>query len=149
MKTRLGLGQVDQVLRHTFFAEGAPDHIFVSSGAGQGALDGAAPTVGEVIDVAGDLVGHHQGQVGVGRLDLSLRLGLDVKINRRCDLVRFVDWSGLGFLLGETIALLQGRKLQTVNSVQNAVEFVLQVIVGFKIKPAAQQLVEGGVEVLL
>ena len=71
-------------------------------------VHGAASAIGEVVDVASDLVGHHQGQVGVRGLDFGFGFGFDFLVDGGSQLVGFVDRRGLGFLLGESVALLQG-----------------------------------------
>ncbi len=149
MKTGFGLRQVDQILGYAFFLQNAANHVFVFTGANQGALEGATATLGIEIDKSGNLVGHHERQVGGGGLDFGLGLGLNAGVNRRGEFVGFVDWRWFGFLLGEAVALLKGKKFQAIDAIENAVQFFFQAIVGAEVEPAAQQLVEGGIEILL
>ncbi len=83
MESGLGLRQIDQILRDAFLFQGGHDHVVVAAGAGKGALEDAASATREVGDVAGDLVGHHQRQVGVRVLDFGLRFGLDAGVGGR------------------------------------------------------------------
>ena len=85
----------------------AADHVFVAAGASQGAFECAASAIGEIVDVASHLVGHHQRQVGMRGLQLGFGLGLHVLVDGGSQFVGFVDRRGLGFLLGESVALLQ------------------------------------------
>ena len=108
MESGLGLGQVDQLLRDPFFLQHAANHVFVAAGAGQSTLYGASSAIGEVIDEARDLVGHHQRQVGAGGFDFGFGFGFNVLVDGWSEFVGFVDGRGLRFLLGESVALLQG-----------------------------------------
>ena len=149
MESRFGLGQVDQVLRHSFFFQDLPDHVFIPAGARQRAFNRAPSAGREVVDKARDLVGHHQRQVGTSGLDLGFGLCFYAFIDRRCEFVGFVDGRWFRLLLGKPIPLLQGGKFQIIDAVQNAVEFPLQPVVGAEVESAAQQLVKCGVEILL
>jgi hypothetical protein len=67
MESGLGLRQIDQILRHAFLFQSCHDHVVVAAGAGKGALEVAPSAIArEIGDVAGDLIGHHQRQVGMG-----------------------------------------------------------------------------------
>ena len=149
MESGFGLRQVDEVLGHSLFFERPANHIFVAAGAGQGTLDGAASAGGEVIDEAGDLVGHHQREIGVRTLDLGFGFGFDVLIDRRSQFVRFVDRRWFGLLFREAVALLQGGEFEAVDAIEKAVELALEAVVGGEIESAAEQLVESGVKTLL
>ena len=52
-------------------------------------------------------------------------------------------------MLRKAVSLLLGGEFEAVDAVENAVEFALQAIVGAEIESAAEQQVEGGVEILL
>ena len=93
METGFGLRQIDQILRHAFLLERPANHLVVSAGTGQRALEGAASAIGEVVDIARDLVGHHQRQVGVRGLDFGFGLGFYILIDSRGSFVGFVDRS--------------------------------------------------------
>src|SRR5260370_42046561 len=108
MESGFGLGKIDEFLGNALFAQDAADHVFVAAGAGQGALDGAASAIGEVIGVAGDLVGHHQGQVGAGGFVFGLGFGFDLLVDGGGGLVCFVDGRGFRLLCGAAVALLGG-----------------------------------------
>ncbi len=108
VESRLGLGKVDQFLGNAFFLQGAADHVFVSPGAGQCAFQGAASAVGVVIDVAGDLVGHHQRQARTGGFYLGLGFCFDVLVDGGGEFVGFVDGRRFRLLLGKAVALLEG-----------------------------------------
>ncbi len=149
MESGFGLGEVDEFLGNSLLAENAADHVFIAAGAGECAFEGAASAIGEVVDEAGDLIGHHERQVGVRGLDLGFGFGFDAGVDGRRDFVGFVDRSGLGLLLGESVALLEGGEFEAVDAVQNAVEFVLEAVVGLEVESAAEEDVEGGVETLL
>ncbi len=82
-------------------------------------------------------------------LDLGFGLRLHVLVDGRSGFVRLVDRRGLGLLLGESIALLEGGDFEVVDAVENAIEFGFEAIVRLEIEPAAEELVEGGVEVRL
>src|SRR5882672_2915275 len=83
--------------------------------------------------------------------NFNLRLGLDVRIDRKRDfiglVVRLIDRSGFGFLLREAITLFEGSQLQTGGPVHNAVELALQALIGVNLVPAFQQEVEGVVKI--
>ena len=147
METGFGLRQKDEILRNALLLEGAADHLVVLAGAGERALDGAASAIGEVVDVASDLVGHHQRQVGVRGLDLGLGLGLHGLVDGGRAFVGLVDGRGLGLLLGESVSLLERGEFELVDAVEDAVEFGFEAIVGLEVESAAEELVEGGVEV--
>src|SRR5579863_5819211 len=59
MKSRFGLGQIDQVLRNTFFLQNPANHLVILPAPGKGSLQSSAPTRGKVTDVAGYRVRHH------------------------------------------------------------------------------------------
>ncbi len=107
-----------------------------------------AARAGEVTDERRDLVVHHQRQVGLGVLDLDFRAGLDVGIDGEgVDVVGFVDGRGLGARLVEAVTLLQRCHLQLVNRLDDLVEFALQAVVVADVEVAAEQGVEGLIEV--
>ena len=135
MESGLGLGQVDQVLRDSFFFQGAADHVFVAAGAGQGSLYGASSAIGEVADEAGYLVGHHEGQVGAGGLYFGFGFGFDLLVDCGSLLVGFVDGGWFRLLLGEAVALLQRGYFQAVDAVENAVQFLLEAVVRLMSNP--------------
>ncbi len=101
MKARLGLRQIYQVLRHAFLLESAFNHFAVASAALEGMFQGPATTIGKVVDIACNLVRHHQWQVGVCGFNLFGGFCFQTRINRVViDLVGFVDGRGLGLLWG-------------------------------------------------
>ena len=85
----------------------------------------------------------------MGRFDLGFGFGFDVLVDGRGNFVGFVDGSGFGFLLGESVALLEGGEFESIDAVEDAVEFVLEAVIGVEIESATEELVEGGVEILL
>ena len=99
MESGFGLRQVNQILRDAFFFQDRQHHFAVAAGAGQGALEDAASAIGEVGDVTGDLVGHHQRQVGVSVLDIGFGFGFGAGIGGRSEFVGLVDGRGFGLLL--------------------------------------------------
>ena len=124
------------------------DHLAIAAGARPGVLQrGLAARAGEVVDEHRDLVIHHQRQVGLGVLDLGFGHGPDVGIDREGDVVGFVDGRGLGARLAEAVALLQRRHLQLVDRLDDLVEFALQLLVVAHIQIAAQQGIEGLIEI--
>src|SRR5271156_4822760 len=64
MKTGLCLRQIDEFWRNSLLPKNAMDHVFIAAGASQTAFQGTPSAVREVVDVASDLIGHHQRQVG-------------------------------------------------------------------------------------
>jgi len=148
MESGLSLSEIDEFLGNAFLAKDAADHIFVAAGAGQGAFQGAASAIGKVIDVSGDLVGHDERQVGVRVLQFGFGFGFDVEIDGRRRFISFVDGRGLGLLFGESITLLERGDFESVDAVEDTVEFVFEAIVAAQVESAAQKLVEGGVETL-
>ena len=86
-------------------------------------------------------------------LDLGFGFGFDVLIDRRSQLVGFVNRRWFGLLLSEAVALLQGGEFEAVDAVEHAVEFLFETVVsgvfGLEIESAAEKQVEGGVEILL
>ena len=155
VKSRLGLRQVDQILGNAFFLENTFDHLAIAAASFKSMLQGAAATAGEVIDVAGDLIGHHQRQIGVGGFDLRGSLGFQIRIDRVIrDFVGFVDRRRLSFLLGSVVGggvvlLFQGLQFQLVHTCKHAVELRLIAVVGANLRGAAHQQVEGAVKMLL
>ena len=85
----------------------------------------------------------------MGVLHLRFGLGADAGIDREGDLVGFVDGRGLGFLLGEAVARLEGHHLEVVDALDQLVEFLLQAVVAAHVVPGLQQQVEGAVEIIL
>ena len=70
-------------------------------------FQGWSPAGGEIIDIAGHLVGHHQRQIRVRGLDFRCCFGLQVRINRIIrDRIGFINGRWFGLLLGSGIALL-------------------------------------------
>ncbi len=126
----------------------------VAAGAGESALKDAASTTREISDVTGDLVGHHERQVGVRTLDfgLGLRLGTGVGGGRHS--VGLVDGRGFSLLLLILLRLLRTlssvgtSRVKFVHALDDAVKFLLQAIVGAYVEIAAQQRVDGSVEIL-
>src|SRR6202008_3538775 len=68
--------------------------------------------------------------------------------NRYGGLVRLVDGGRFGFLLGESISLLERLHFKAIDALDNAVEFTLQARIGIDFQIAAQQQVEGMIEIL-
>ncbi len=66
----------------------------------------------------------------MGGFDFGFGFGFDVLVNGGSQLVGFVDGRGLGLLLGESVALLQGGYVEGVDAVEKAVEFALEAVVG-------------------
>src|ERR1700723_1435907 len=149
METGFGLRKINEVLRHAFLLERAANHLVVLAGARQSALDRSTAAIREVVDVACDLIGHHQGQVGTRGLNLGFGFGLYVLVDGWSGFIGLVNWRGLGRLLGETVALLKSRQFEIVSAVENAVEFGFETVVRLEIESAAEELIEGGDEVLL
>ena len=147
MESRLGLRQIDEILRDAFRLQGGDDHVVITTGSCIGAFEAAASVARKVGDVASDLVGHHQRQVGVRVLDLSLRFGFDAGIGGRGKFVGYVDGRRLGFLLG--ILRVGAPRIEFVDAGDHVVEFLLQAVVGADIEIAAQQRVQSIVEILL
>ena len=67
----------------------------------------------------------HERQIRMGRLDLGFRSGLDVGIDRRRDVVHFINRRRLGFLLRRRIVRLQRRHFRPVHTFENSLQFVL------------------------
>ena len=80
MKSGLSLRQINQILRNAFFLENRNHHVVVTAGAGKGTLECTPSSIGEIADVAGDLIGHHERQIGMRGFDLRLRFDLHVGI---------------------------------------------------------------------
>src|SRR3984885_15117506 len=143
MESGFGLRKINKILRHAFLLERAANHLVVLAGARQRALDRSATAIREVVNVASDLVGHHERQVGTRGLDLGFGFGLYVLIDGWSSFVGFVNWGGLGRLLGETVALLKSGQFEIVGAVENAVEFGFEAVVRLEIESAAEELIEG------
>ena len=150
LKSRLRLCQVDQVLGNALLLENPRDHVAITAGAGPGALQcGPTPRAGVIVDEHRHLIVEHQRQVRLGGLDLGLGRGPDVGIDRKGDVVGFVDGRRFGAWLGETVALLQRRHFKLVDGLDNLVELALQPLVVADVEIAGQQRVERLIEVLL
>ena len=112
-------------------------------------FESAASAVGEIIDIAGNLVGHHQRQVGMRTFQFGFGLGFDILVDGGRQFIGFVDRRRLGLLLGESVALLEGGGFEAIDAVEDAVQFLLQTVVRFEVESIAQELVKGGVEIEL
>src|SRR5271163_2478921 len=53
MESRFSLGQIDQVLRDTFFLQNPANHFVILPAAGKGSLQSSPPTRGKVTDIPG------------------------------------------------------------------------------------------------
>ena len=127
-------------------------HRAIAAGSGISTLKDAASAIGEVGNEAGDLVGHHQRQIGARVLDVGFGLGFGAGIGGRSEAVSLVDGSRLGFLLLLLRLLGVGGRsagIKIVHALNDAVEFFFEAGIGSDVKTAAQQGVEGGVEILL
>ena len=144
MEARLRLGQIDQFLRNAFFPQRALDHFAIASAALQRVLQRFVTLGrGKIIDVARHLVGQHERQIRMRGLDLGFGLRLDVGVDRRRDLVDFINRRGLGFLLRRGVVRLQGRQFRTVYTFENALQFVLHSLVRANLGGTLQQQVKG------
>src|SRR5215475_11623584 len=98
------------MLGHALLTENTCNHLAITSAAFEPMLEYAVPTGGEIVDVAGYLVGHHQRKIGAGGLYVGCSLGLQAAIDWViCRLVGFVDRGRPGFLLDAAIASLRPR----------------------------------------
>src|SRR5437773_5881912 len=104
---------------------------------------------GEVIDVANHVVRQHDLQIRARGLHLHLSLGFYLGINRECDAVSFVNRCRFGLLLGESLPFLQSLHVFAVHAFENAVQFLLQALVGVDIQRASEQQVESSIKILL
>ena len=100
MKSGFGLRQINQILRDAFFFQDWQHHLAIPAGAGQGTLEDAASVVGEVGNEPGDLVGHHEREVGPGVLDVRFGFGFGTGIGRRTEFVGLIDGRWFRLLLG-------------------------------------------------
>ena len=139
--------RIDQFLRNALFPQSAFDHFAVTATALQRMLqDVVSVRSGKIIDVGGHRVSKHQRQLGMCGFDLGFGLGLHVGINRRRDLVGFVNRRGLGFLLRRRIVRLQGRQFRTVHGFENAFQFVLHPLIRADFGRALQQLIHRAIK---
>ena len=139
MKAGFGLRQVDQILGDAFLFENVADHRVIASIPNQSPLQNPVAAVREIIDVGSDRVGHHERQVGVRQFDFGRGFRLDVGVNRRSGGADLINRGGFGFLGGEIVGLLQVGQVETVHSRQQAVEFLLQALIGVNVHRAAHQ----------
>src|SRR5579864_1465121 len=83
-------------------------------------------------------------------LDLGLSFGFDVGIGRGSQAVGLVDGRRLGLLLLLRVGIGGGSTgIKLVDALDDAVKFFLKALVGADVEIAAQQRVEGVVEILL
>jgi hypothetical protein len=148
MKTRLGLGQVDQVAWNTLFLENAHNHVAIAAGAGRGPQKCVSPPCGVEVDIAGYIIVDHQRQVRLRGLQLGFRLGLQAGIGREGNGIGFVNGRRLGLLFGKPISFFERHHLQLVNLLGNLVEFLLKTIIGFHFYRPLHQEVHRMVEIL-
>ena len=126
MESRLSLGQIDQFLGNALVPQCALDHFAITSAALERMLqDLVALGSREIIDEARHLVGQHERQIRMRGLDLGFGSRFNVGVNRRRDVVDFIDRSRLRFLLRRRIVRLQGRHFRAVYVFENPLQFVL------------------------
>ena len=148
LEAGLGDGEIDEVLRNAFFAHDALNHRPVAAGALEGVEQGvvALGGVGEEVDVGGDVVVDDERKVGLGGGEIGVGLGHDVGIDDESDIAGGFGGRVLG-LGSEAVALLQGVHLETVDLVDDAVEFVLERRGRFDVDSAGKHEIDGVVEV--
>ena len=83
------------------------------------------PAGGIEVDIASDVVIHHQRQIRARFFYLRLRPSFQVRIDRECHLVSLVDGRRLSFLLGKSISLLQSSDLELIYALSDLVQFAL------------------------
>src|SRR6266536_5578289 len=148
MESRLGLRQINQILRNSFLFQCGDDHVVVASGPCKGTLETSTSAIREVCNVSRHLIGHHKGQVRARVLDLSLSFCLDAGIGGGSDAIGLIDRRWLRFLLCLRIDA-RAAWIELVYPGNNTVEFFLQAIVGANVQIAAKQRIERIVETLL
>ncbi len=148
VKARLRLREINQILRDALLFQDAANHVFIAARPDQRVFQRATPTTGEVRDISGDLIGHHQGQIRTGGFDFRFGLGFYVRVYRDGSFVRFVDGRGFRLLLGEAVSLLQGLHVEAVDAFDDAIKFVFQARIGVDFQIAAQEQIEGAIKVL-
>src|SRR6478672_6550215 len=113
-------------------------------------FQGPATPARKVVDVTGDLVRHHQRQVGVGGLDLGSRLGFQARINRVVvNLVGLVDRCWLRLLLNRGRFGLESSELQVVHAFEHTIHLALKTLIGTDVGGATLEKVERPGKVLL
>ena len=125
LETRLGHGQIDEVLRHAFVGQDALNHGPVTAGTLKGVKQGVVPAlgVGKKIDEGGHVVVHHQRQIGLGSGQIGARLGNQIGVHGEGHVAGHVGRGGL-YLGDKSVALLERLHFEGVDLVDNVVELV-------------------------
>src|SRR5579872_6266632 len=146
MEARLGLRQINQILRNSFIAQRLLNHRAITATARQRGLKRPTTPRREVIDITRNLIGHHQRQIRVRCLHFGFCLCLDVLIYRESGLVSLVDRCWRRFLLGEPVTLLQRLQLQAIYPIQDLIKFLLQSLVRADVQRAREQQIESAIK---
>ena len=148
LKAGFGHGLVDQILGNILFRQHRRDHGVITAGPLQRPHQRSPALRREIADKTGDRIVDHQRQVGLRGLEFCDRLRLDRRVHRESDIVGDIDRRR--FDLGcESITLLERLGLQRIDSVENAIELIVQLGFVPQIEIAGQHQVDSAVEVCL
>ena len=151
MESRFSLRQVDEILRNAFLLQDGQDHLAITARASEGALENAASAIGEIRDIARDLVGHHQRQVGAGMLDSASALALvPASAEGARPLVGSIG-AGSDFcsVPGAARSLFSAAGIEIVHTLDDPVEFLSRRSSERTSESAGQKTVECIIEILL
>ena len=101
---------------------------------------------GEVADEASNRIVDQQREIGLSGLEFLNGLRLDGRIHREGDVVGDIDRRRLYFG-SESVALLEGLHLQSIDGINHAIKFVVQLGLGAQIQIAGQHQIHGSVEI--
>ena len=104
--------------------------------------------IGKEVDEGGDVVVHHQRQVGVGGGQIGPGPGHNIRVHHEGHILGHIG-RRLLFFGHKAIAQLQRLHLQRIHRVHNAVELLLQLCIALDIDATGQHQVHGAIELSL
>src|SRR6266700_391475 len=151
MEAGFSLRKVNQILGKAFLLENRQHHVAIAPGTSQRALQDSASMIREVRDITRDLIDHHEWQVGMGLSKLSFGLGFCSGIGSRRYTTRLVDGCRFGLLLRFLRSLSLGggsARINLVDPLDDAIEFLLETIVGADIQVTGKQRIQSAIKIL-
>src|ERR1700761_6287934 len=104
--------------------------------------------IGKEVDVGSDVVVDDEREIGLGGGQFGLGFGNDVRVYLKSDVVGDFCRRGLNGWR-ETVTPAQGFHLKSIDGIEDAVELVVELGIGFDVEAAGAHEVDGFVEVRL